>query len=114
MEVRRRTGLRFLAMVGNPDSNERSVRVELASGGELATLPAPNGVSPTGDGPSDERHSLTIDEHLVVVRAAEPVGAARELAVDASSPAATLSARILYSSRRKSGALGDLELVIVD
>ena len=66
-------------MAGNPDSNERSVRVELASGGDLATLPAPKGVSPTGDGPPDERHSLTIDEHLVVVRAAEPVGAARGL-----------------------------------
>jgi hexosaminidase len=32
-----------------------------------------------GDRPSDERHSLVIDEHRVVVRAAEPVGVARGL-----------------------------------
>ena len=32
-----------------------------------------------GDRPSDERHSLLIDEHRVVVRAAEPVGVARGL-----------------------------------
>jgi hexosaminidase len=37
------------------------------------------GVSPTGDCPPDERHSLTIDAHEIVVRAAAPVGVARGL-----------------------------------
>jgi hexosaminidase len=32
-----------------------------------------------GDGPPDDRHALTIDEHQVVVHAAAPVGVARGL-----------------------------------
>jgi hexosaminidase len=79
LEVRRRTGLCVLPMAGNPQSMERPVRVELAIEGELEGLPAPLGISPTGNNPPDERHSLTIDEHQIVVRAAEPVGAARGL-----------------------------------
>jgi len=79
LEVSRRTGLRGLPTAGSQQSNEPSVRIELGSGGELGALPAPIGVSPTGDGPADERHSLTIDEHQVVVHAAEPVGVARGL-----------------------------------
>jgi hexosaminidase len=79
LEVTRRTGLRVLPMTGNPGSNEPSIRVELTTGDEFGVLPAPRGVSPTGDRPSDERHSLVIDEHRVVVRAAEPVGIARGL-----------------------------------
>src|SRR5262249_51392927 len=66
-------------MPGNPGSNEPSIRVELTTGDELGVLPAPRGVSPMGDRSSDERHSLLIDEHRVVVRAAEPVGVARGL-----------------------------------
>ena len=92
LEVRRRTGLRVLAMTGSPEANERSIRVELATRGELEALPPPIGVSPTGDGPADERHSLTIDEHNVVVRAAEPVGAARALTTLIQLLAATSSA----------------------
>jgi hexosaminidase len=79
LEITRRTGLRVLAMAGNPGSNEPSVRIELSMGGELEALPAPMGVSPTRDRPPDERHALAIDEHQVVVRAAEPVGVARGL-----------------------------------
>jgi hexosaminidase len=78
-EATRRTGLRVLPVAGNPGSNEPSVRIELATGDELGPLPAPIGVSPTGDGPPDERHSLTIDERQVLVRAAGPVGVARGL-----------------------------------
>ena len=79
LDVTRRTGLRVLPMPGNPGSNEPSIRIELTTGDELGVLPAPRGVSPMGDRPSDERHSLLIDEHRVVVRAAEPVGVARGL-----------------------------------
>src|SRR5262245_9373889 len=79
LEVTRRTALRVLPMAGNPGSDDLSVRIELASGDELGAHPSPVGISPTGDGPPDERHSLTIDEHQVVVRAAEPVGVARGL-----------------------------------
>ena len=79
LEVTRRTGLHVLPMSGKPGSNEPSIKVELTSGDELGVLPAPRGVSPTGDRPSDERHSLVIEEHQIVVRAAEPVGVARGL-----------------------------------
>src|SRR6516164_10989491 len=78
-EVTRRMGLRVLPITGNPRSNEPSIRVELTTGDELGVLPAPSGISPLGDRPCDERHSLVIDEHQVVVRAAEPVGVARGL-----------------------------------
>jgi len=78
-EVTRRMGLRVLPITGNPRSNEPSIGVELTTGDELGVLPAPSGISPLGDRPCDERHSLVIDEHQVVVRAAEPVGVARGL-----------------------------------
>jgi hexosaminidase len=92
-EVARRTGLRVLPMVGNPGSKEPSVKIELATRGELGALPAPRGVSPTGDAPPDERQSLTIDEHQVVVRAAEPVGVARGLTTLIQLLAATPSTK---------------------
>jgi hexosaminidase len=79
LEVTRRTGLRILPMTGNARSNERSIMVELTTADELGVLPAPRGISPMADRPSDERHSLLIDEHRVVVRAAAPVGVARGL-----------------------------------
>jgi hexosaminidase len=78
-EVTRRTGLRILPTDGTPGSNEPSIRIELTTGHELGVLPATRGVSPTGGRPSDERHSLVIDENRIVVRAAEPVGVARGL-----------------------------------
>ena len=59
LEVSRRTGLRGLPTAGNQQSNEPSVRIELGSGGELGALPAPIGVSPTGDGPADGWHPGT-------------------------------------------------------
>jgi hexosaminidase len=95
LEVRRRTGLRVLPMTGNPGSNEPSIRIELTTGDEFGVLPAPRGVSPTGDRPPDERHSLVIDQHRVVVRAAEPVGVARGLSsltqLVATTPSASAS-----------------------
>jgi hexosaminidase len=79
LEVTRRTGLRVLPMTGNPGSSKPSMRVELTTGDEAGVLPAPRGISPIGDRPSDEQHSLVIDEHRVVVRAAQPVVVARGL-----------------------------------
>jgi hexosaminidase len=90
LELTRRTGLRVLPVAGSPGSDEPSVRIELATGSELRALPAPMGISPTGDSPPDERHSLTIDDHQVVVRAAEPVGVARGLTTLIQLLAATL------------------------
>jgi len=78
-EIARRTGLRLVPVAGRPAPNEPSVRIELAAGGELGALPAPLGISPAGDGPADERHSLAIDAGQAVVRAAGPAGAARAL-----------------------------------
>ncbi len=78
-EITRRTGLRLALMAGNSGSSELSVRIELATGNELGALPVPIGVSPTGDAPLDERHSLAIERDQVVVCAVEPVGVARGL-----------------------------------
>ena len=87
-EVTRRTGLRLAAMAGHPAADEPSVRIELANGHEIGALPAPLGVSPTGDLPADERHSLAIDADRVVVRAAEPAGVARGQQLDERGEAA--------------------------
>jgi hexosaminidase len=78
-EIARRTGLRLVPTADAPVPDEPSVRIELAHGDELGALPAPLGVSPAGDGPADERYSLTIDADQVIVRAAEPAGVARGL-----------------------------------
>jgi hexosaminidase len=79
LEVTRRTGLRIVPMTGTPESSHPSIRVELTTADELGALPAASGVPPTGDRRCDERHSLVIDEHRIVVRAAKPVGVARGL-----------------------------------
>jgi hypothetical protein len=60
-------------MTGNPGSKEPSIRVELTTGDELGVLPASRGVSPLGDRSLDERHSLVIDGHRIVVRAISAV-----------------------------------------
>ena len=103
LEVTRRTGLRVLPMTGSPGSNKPSIGVELTTGDELGVLPAPRGVSPKGDRPSDERHSLVIDEHQVVVRAAQPVGVARGLStliqLLATAPSTSASEVSLPASR---------------
>jgi hexosaminidase len=78
-EIARRTGLRLVPSAGNPGPGEPSVTIELGAGGQRGPLPAPIGVSPTGDPPPDERYSLVVDADRVVLRAAEPVGVARAL-----------------------------------
>ena len=78
-EVARRTGLRLAPLAGQAGPGEPPVRIELVAGDELGGLPAPLGLSPAGDGPPDERHSLTVDAGEVVLRAVEPAGVARGL-----------------------------------
>jgi hexosaminidase len=78
-EIARRTGLRLAPVAGRPGPGQPGVRIELAAGHELDALPAPLGLSPTGDDPADERHSLVIHADQAVVRAAEPAGVARGL-----------------------------------
>jgi hexosaminidase len=78
-EITRRTGLRLAPAAGRPGPGQPCVRIELATGHELDALSAPVGISPTGDDLADERYSLVIDADQAVVRAAEPVGAARGL-----------------------------------
>jgi hexosaminidase len=90
-QIARRTGLRLAPRAGRPVPDEPSVRIELAAGDDLRTLPAPVGLSPAGDGPADERHSLVIDGDQVVVRAVEPVGVARGLTTLVQLLAATPS-----------------------
>jgi hexosaminidase len=85
-EITRRTGVQVTPAGGDPGPGEPSVRIELATGDDLAAgdglaaLPAPRGISPAGDLPPDERYSLAIEGDRVVLRAAEPAGAARGLA----------------------------------
>lgn len=78
-QITRRTGLRPAPMAGSPEPDQPSVRIELVAGSELDGLPAPLGLSPAGDTPADERHSLAIETGRVVLRAARPVGVARGL-----------------------------------
>lgn len=78
-EITRRTGLLVTPMAGNPGPAEQSIRIELAASDELGVLPAPLGISPTGEGPPDERHSLTVGADQIVLRALEPAGVARAL-----------------------------------
>ena len=78
-EITRRTGLRLAPVAGRPGPGQPGVTIELATGNDLDALPAPLGISPTGDDPADERHSLVIDAGQAVVRAAEPAGIARGL-----------------------------------
>ena len=79
-EVARRTGLRAAPLACGPESGgPPPVRVELVAGDQLGVLPAPLGLAPAGDGRADERYALVIDGGQVVVRAVEPVGAARGL-----------------------------------
>jgi len=78
-QITRRTGLKLAPTAGDPAADVPSVKVQLGSGSELAALATPAGVSPTGDDPADERYSLEIDGHQVVLRAVEPAGVARGL-----------------------------------
>jgi hexosaminidase len=91
LEVTRRAGPRVVPTVGNVGADGPSVRIEFVAGEDLAALPAPMGISPTDRRPPDERYSLTIDEHQVVVRALEPVGLARGLTTLVQLLAATPS-----------------------
>jgi len=79
-EAARRTGLRLTPANGDREPDEPAVRIELGAGNELAALPVPRGISPAGDGPADERYSLSIEGDRVMLRAAGPAGAARGLA----------------------------------
>jgi hexosaminidase len=78
-QITRRTGLRLAPRAGRPAPDEPSVKIELTAGDDVRALPAPAGLSPAGNDPADERHSLVIDGDQVVVRAVEPVGVARGL-----------------------------------
>ena len=78
-QITRRTGLRLAPAAGSLAPDEPGVTIELASGDDLRSLPAPTGLSPASDGSADERYSLMIDGDQVVVRAAKPIGVARGL-----------------------------------
>ena len=96
-EVSRRTGLRIeSAARGRPGPDEPSVRIELA---EEQKLPAPQGLSPGGGSPPDERYDLTITTGQVLLRAAEPVGVARGLTTLTQLLAATPEATNLPGAR---------------
>jgi hexosaminidase len=78
-QITRRTGLRLAPVAGHPGPDEGAIRIELATGDESGRLPAPLGVSPGGDTPPDERHSLTVGPGQVLLRAAAPAGVVRGL-----------------------------------
>jgi hexosaminidase len=77
--VARRTGLRLTPVRGRQVPGEPSVTIELVAPDELAGLPAPAGLSPSGGDPAGEGYSLVIDAGQILVRAAEPAGLARGL-----------------------------------
>ena len=79
-EIERRTGLRVTPRAGHPGPDgPPAIRIELALGDEGASLRAPQGLSPAGGAPADERYSLAIEAGQVVLRAAGPAGVARGL-----------------------------------
>jgi len=76
-EIAKRTGLRLApAAQARPGPDEPSIQIELGAANEL---PAPQGLSPGGGSPPDERYDLTITAGQALVRAAAPVGVARAL-----------------------------------
>lgn len=76
-EISRRTGLRLAPTAQrHVEPDESSIRIEFAAEHEL---PPPQGLSPGGGSPPDERYDLTVTPSQVLVRAAEPVGVARAL-----------------------------------
>jgi hexosaminidase len=78
-EVARRTGLGLTA-TGDAGAGEApGIRIEVSHGADLDGLPAPQGLSPEGGDPADERHMLAINRDHLVVRAVSPVGVARGL-----------------------------------
>ena len=77
-QLARRTGLR-LQSVQEVAAARPFVLIDLIAGTDLDGLPAPAGLSPAGGDPADERYALLIDTDQVIVRAAEPAGAARGL-----------------------------------
>ncbi len=94
-EISRRTGLRLKPTAQRlPGPDEPSIRIELSAGDELGETP--QGLSPTGGSPPDERYDLTVTPAQVLVRAAEPVGVAHALTtltqLLAATPEGTLPA----------------------
>src|SRR5690349_3684492 len=77
-QVARRADLR-LVPVRDASAAEPFVMIDLIAGADLDGLPAAAGLSPGGGDPADERYALLIGDRQVVVRAAEPAGAARGL-----------------------------------
>jgi len=104
-EISRRTGLRLepaATAQRRPGPDEPSIRIELAAGDELGENP--QGLSPTGGSPPDERYDLTVAPAQVLVRAAEPVGVARALTtltqLLAATPEGTLPAARIADAPR--------------
>src|SRR5262245_12169453 len=66
VEVARPTGLQVTAMRDGRGGDAPAIRIELGRQPDLDYLPAPQGLSPAGGDPADERHVLTIDgDHIV-------------------------------------------------
>jgi len=104
-EIRRRTGLRITPTAGRrPEPDEPSILIELTARDEPGVLPLPQGLSPGGGKPPDERYSLTVNAGQVLVRAAEPVGVARALTtltqLLAATPEGTLPAARIADAPR--------------
>jgi len=73
------TPVQYSPVEGSPAPDEPSIRIEHTAGNELAGLPQPAGLAPSGGDAADERYSLLIDADQVTVRAAGPAGIARGL-----------------------------------
>jgi len=73
------TPVQYSPVEGSPAPDEPSIRIEHTAGNELAGLPPPTGLAPSGGDAADERYSLLIDADQVTVRAAGPAGIARGL-----------------------------------
>ena len=96
-EISRRTDLRLAPRPGPASPDEPSVHIELTTGPEPGQ--PPQGLSPNGGTPPDERYDLTITPGQVLIRAAEPVGVARALTTLTQLLAAAPGAKDLPAGR---------------
>src|SRR5580692_5727317 len=74
----RRCGIALRAVPLEDGERGPAIAIDLGDAPDLAGLPAPLGLDPTGP-PLDERYALTVDRSGIRLRAREPAGVARGL-----------------------------------
>src|SRR5580658_2691585 len=104
----RRCGIALRAVPLDDGERGPAIAIDLGDAPDLAGLPAPLGLDPTGP-PLDERYALTVDRSGIRLRAREPAGVARgltSLLQLTATATATATARDHDHDRRRSTTAG--------